>query len=162
MVLLTAFKKRTLICYCSMIFTFLVQWFGFIPDSPSETINRKADFMSQGVCTLLKHKHNIGMYQRIKAKGQRDVPKEDQKKLLPVFLPLRKLSPRPRCRRVSRRSGRVYTSSLNCRCPPEVPQGSLPVSLHLLCLSPGGLTPTGNTNAALCNCLCTNIHVEVA
>lgn len=88
-----------------------------------------------------------------KSNGQKSVLRGDQKKFSPVFLPLRKLSQRPRCRRVSQRSGPVCTSSLNCRWPPAVPLGSPPVSLHLLCLSPCGPTPTEGT--ALYNCLCT-------
>lgn len=38
---------------------FLVQWFGLISHSPRESIDCKADFMCEGISTLLKHKENI-------------------------------------------------------------------------------------------------------
>lgn len=60
----------------------LVQWFGFTPHSPSKTIHCKADFMCQSISTLLKHKYNICMYQRIKATDRKVSKRKGRKEIL--------------------------------------------------------------------------------
>lgn len=136
-------KRPRLTCRCYMI-VFLVQWFGFISHSPSEAINCEAYFVSQGIGTLLKM-HKQHLYVR-KSKNTRKIKRGERKS--PAFLPRRRPWPHPRCPRVLQRSGPVCTSSLNCRWPPVILLGSLPVSLHPLWLSPCGPKPAKTTNTA--------------
>lgn len=58
-------------------FVFLVQRFGFIPNSPSETVHCKTYFVSEGVSALLKHKENIYMCQRIKNERKEKCPERE-------------------------------------------------------------------------------------
>lgn len=118
----------------------LAQRFGFVPDSSSQTVDGQAHFVRQGVGVLLGHKHNVSTSAR--AFGGQDSTQTDRTSgTSPACLPPRTPWPRPRCRRVARRSAPVCTSSPARRWPPAAPLGSRSVSPRLLCLSPGGPLP---------------------
>lgn len=115
----------------------LAQRFGFVPDSSSQTVDGQAHFVCQGVGVLLGHKHNVSA-----SVWRQDSTQTDRTSgTSPACLPPRTPWPRPRCRRVARRSAPVCASSPARRWPPAAPLGSRSVSPRLLCLSPGGPLP---------------------